>query len=327
MSRENKHVRIGLVGYGNFGQLYATTITRLAEASLDAIVDTDTDCLENARALFPDVECADCLDSTVAEPSIDAWVVASSTASHVVVCEAVLRAGKFALVEKPIATNLKNALQLGTIVSLHPGQLMMGHVVLFNSEFQQLARECAARSAICFIDAVRHRPATTIDAYPGESPFALTMVHDLYCVQALLNRAEPYQLSAQIRRRDDGAIDLALAQLGFPNGCCVSLSASYLTPPGMPSDGFDRMEVFGDNWAARVAPNPRPLEVWDDRSRHPLTLELGSDHASGMLAAQLRQFCRVIRGEAEIPVGATYGDAIQVQRWIDQLEGIAVEIR
>jgi len=33
----------------------------------------------------------------------------------------------------------------------------------------------------------------------------------------------------------------------------------------------------------------------------------------------LRCFCRVVRGEEEIPQSARYADGIQVMRWIDQL--------
>ena len=37
------------------------------------------------------------------------------------------------------------------------------------------------------------------------------------------------------------------------------------------------------------------------------------------MAEELRCFCRVVRGLEDVPVGATYADAIQVQRWMDKL--------
>jgi hypothetical protein len=93
----------------------------------------------------------------------------------------------------------------------------------------------------------------------------------------------------------------------------------------MSSDGFDRLEVFGKEWAARLHPNPRPMEVWDDRARWPMALEIRADLAapSGMMAEELRCFCRVVRGLEHVPVGATYEDAMQVQRWLDRLEASA----
>ena len=46
--------------------------------------------------------------------------------------------------------------------------------------------------------------------------------------------------------------------------------------------------------------------------------------ATGMMAEELRCFCRVVRGRQGVPVGATYEDAMQVQRWMDRLEACAV---
>ena len=99
----------------------------------------------------------------------------------------------------------------------------------------------------------------------------------------------------------------------------------FLTPAGMPGDGFDRMEVFGQGWMARIRANPRPFEVWDEKARWPMALEIRSDRAapSGMMAEELRCFCRVVRAEQAVPIGATYHDAIQVQGWLDQLENSA----
>ena len=93
----------------------------------------------------------------------------------------------------------------------------------------------------------------------------------------------------------------------------------------MPPRGFDRMEVFGNGWGARISPNPRPIEVWDEQARWPMPLEIRADIGgpSGMMAEELRCFCRVVRGLETVPIGATFADALQVQRWMDQLVAAA----
>jgi predicted dehydrogenase len=148
------------------------------------------------------------------------------------------------------------------------------------------------------------------------------MVHDLYCVLALMDRAEPVHFSAQAHNTSEGKCDLALAQLRWADGTVASFAASFLTPAGMPHDGFDRMEVFGQGWAARIEPNPRSLELWDDCARWPSALEIRAvpGSPSGMLAEELRTFCRVVRGLESVPLGASYADAMQVQRWVERLE-------
>jgi hypothetical protein len=89
----------------------------------------------------------------------------------------------------------------------------------------------------------------------------------------------------------------------------------------MSTEGYDRMEIFGKNWMARMYPNPRPLEVWDENYMPPMTLEILTDSNTntGMLAEELRCFCKVVRDLEPIPKGTRYQDGIQVMRWLDRL--------
>ena len=324
-------VRIGVVGLGNFGRLHAITLVGLAEADLVAVVarrqeslDTLADQMSYTRKMQPTPGWLN-LERAIAESGAEAWVVATSTASHVPITGALLAAGYPVLLEKPIADSLADAQSLAPLVRPDSSNLMLGHILLFNSEFLQLMDEVQSRGPIVHIDCARHRPVATMDLFPGESPFHLTMVHDLYSVLALVDRAEPTRFSAQTHRTDTGAYDLTLAQLQWEDGPVASFAASFLTPGGMAADGFDRTEVYGEGWMARMNPNPRPIHVWDDRARWPMALEIRAHPAapSGMLAEELRCFCRVVRGIQPVPVGAAYADAMQVQQWLDRLESCA----
>jgi hypothetical protein len=93
--------------------------------------------------------------------------------------------------------------------------------------------------------------------------------------------------------------------LKWSSGVVASFAAGYLTPSGMAPRGFDRTEVFGDGWSARISPNPRPIEVWDnEKATWPMPLEIRTDASgpTGMMAEELRCFCRV-SGEQPVPTG------------------------
>lgn len=314
-------VKIGVIGLGRFGRLHALTVAGLAEAELVALVARRPESLDALAAELPGVTGWTNLERAVAESQAEAWIVACTTASHVAVTKRLLEAGKFVLLEKPISDNLAEARSLAPLVRPDSINLMLGHIVLFNSEFQQLREEVARRGSVSYIDCVRHRPASIVEKFPGENPLHAAMVHDLYAAQVLVGRAEPSGFSAQFHRTAKGDIDLAVAQLQWPHGPVASFAASYLTPAGMAPRGFDRMEVFGDGWAARITPNPRPIEVWDAQAAWPLPLEIrmAASGPTGMMAEELRCFCRVVRGLQPVPIGATYADAIQVQTWMDKL--------
>ena len=315
-------VKVGVVGLGRFGRLHALTLARLAEAELVALVARRQASLDALGRELPGVPGWTSLPQALAESTAEAWVVACTTAEHVPVVRTLLEAGKTVLLEKPVADNLEEARSLEPLVRPDSSNLMMGHIVLFNSEFQQLRVEARQRGPLAYIDCVRHRPASIVGAFPGENPLQAVMVHDLYATQVLVNRADPVQYSARVHRTRTGDVDLAVAHLQWSDGLLASFAASYLTPEGMPPRGFDRMEVFGAGWSARIAPNPRPIEVWGERAVWPMALEIRADDtgATGMMAEELRCFCRVVRGQQSVPVGATYHDALQVQQWMDRLE-------
>jgi hypothetical protein len=56
-----------------------------------------------------------------------------------------------------------------------------------------------------------------------------------------------------------------------------------------------------------------------------MALEIRTDamSPSGMMAEEIRCFCRVVRGIEPVPVGTTYQDAMQVQSWLERLEASA----
>lgn len=326
MANSYAPVRVGVIGLGRFGRLHALTAAGLAEAELVAVVARRQASLDQLARELPGARGFTNLDDALRDSGAEAWIVACSTSSHVLVTRTLLTAGKTVLLEKPIADDLAESRSLAPLVRPDSSNLMLGHIVLFNSEFRRLRDEVARRGPISYIDSVRHRPADIVHKFPGENPLYAAMVHDLYMAQALTNRGEPISFNASYHRTSEGAIDLAVARLQWPDGALGTFTASYLTPSGMAPRGFDRTEVFGRGWCARMEPNPRPIEVWSDRAEWPLALEIsaGRDGASGMMAEEQRMFYRVVRGLQPVPTGATYHDALQVQQWMDKLAASAM---
>lgn len=318
---------MAVIGVGGFGRMHARTIAGMAETELLGVVDSNPAAVQTLRQSLPEVSAWSNLDDALADPRIEAFVIATSTPSHVPLAEKILRTGRYVLVEKPLAPDKTTALTLAPIIEQSAGKLMAGHILIFTSELRRLQAEIKRRGPIRYFSAVRHRPATVREAYPHDNPFRLTMVHDLYCACALMNGEEPVSITGQSASHPAGGMDLATAQLRWANGVWGNFAASFLTPPGMPVDGYDRLEIFGDGWAARMALNPQPLELWTDRAEWPIGLAIDDDPIapSGWLAEQLRQFSRAVRGISDIPVGARFSDAVQVQDWLEKLERSAQE--
>lgn len=318
-------VKCAVVGLGRFGRLHSLTINGIDGVELAGVVARRQASIDALHSELPGVQGYTDINTAISECDADAWIVACTTSEHVSVTRALLEAGKTVLLEKPISENIDEAESLKPLVNDDSSNLMIGHILLFNSEFKQLRAEVANRGNLHHIDAVRHRPATIVKDFAGENPLHAAMVHDLYCAQVLVDGEEPREFSCQYHLTSDGQIDLANAQLIWPSGVVGRFAASYFTPGGMAPRGIDRTELFGAGWAARIEPNPRPMEVWSDIAEWPMALEIMADEfgATGMMAEEQRCFLRVVRGEQPVPIGARYQDALQVQRWMDKLDSVA----
>jgi predicted dehydrogenase len=319
-------VRVVVVGVGNFGRLHARTLAGLAEAELVGVVDTDRQAAASLSRDLPNLKQWQRIEDALDQSSAEAFVIATRTESHVDIAEAVLKRGAMVLVEKPLATDLASAQKLAPYVKADSSNFMAGHILLFAPELHRLISEARQRGGLRFINAIRHRPATLGERFRGENPFRLLMVHDLYIACALLESRQPAQILGRLYRNSTANFDLALAELKWSDDLCGSFTASFLTPQGMADEGFDRLEVFGNGWAARLSLNPQPLEIWTDRHQSPICLNIHDDPQapSGWLAEELRHMCRVVRGVAGVPVGARYQDALQIQNWLETLERSAM---
>jgi predicted dehydrogenase len=320
-------VRIGVVGIGNFGRLHARTLAGLAEAELVALVDRRAERRAELEQELPGARSWADLGAAMQESGAEAWVVATPTDTHVALAEQILASGAGVLIEKPLAQDLASARRLAPLVAPDSRNLMLGHILLFATEFRRFLEEVQRRGPLVYMQATRHRPAGTAELFPGESPLRLLMVHDLYMALALTGGAEPISATARLHPRPGDSADLALAELEWADGAWGSFTASFLTPPGMAGDGFDRLEAFGRGWAARLELNPRPLTIWAARAAWPLGLEIDDNPAapSGWLAEELRHFCRVTRAQASLPFGARFEDGLRIMAWLERLEHSAAE--
>jgi len=138
-------VKIGVIGLGRFGRLHSLTLDGLAEANLVGLVARRQASLDALAKELPGVAGWTNLDEAISESDAEAWVVACTTESHIPVTKALLEAGKTVLLEKPIADNLSDAQSLQALIQPDSRNLMIGHIVLFNSEYQQLRDEAAQR--------------------------------------------------------------------------------------------------------------------------------------------------------------------------------------
>jgi hypothetical protein len=108
-SPKDRITEIAVVGYGNWGSKHVRVFAGLPDVRV-TVVDRDPMRLAAAQSTFPMVK----LDSDLhrAVENADAVVIATPPASHASIAQAVIRAGRHVLVEKPLATSVADCEEL-----------------------------------------------------------------------------------------------------------------------------------------------------------------------------------------------------------------------
>jgi len=131
-------IRVGLLGTGRIGSLHAENIASHRESTLTAVADIDDESANNLAAQFGAI--VKSADEVIADPNIDAILIATSTDTHSDFIEKASSAGKAILCEKPVDLNLTRAKKCLDKVSAAKNPIMVGFNRRFDPNFAQLKK-------------------------------------------------------------------------------------------------------------------------------------------------------------------------------------------
>lgn len=134
-------LNIGVLGCGQIAQAaHFESCNKAANARLYAICDVADDLRARMAVMHaPDKTFAD-YDAMLADPDLDAVIIATSDAFHVPASIRALEAGKHVLCEKPIATGLPETERLADAVRASGKTLQIGHMKRYDIGLQEAHR-------------------------------------------------------------------------------------------------------------------------------------------------------------------------------------------
>src|SRR5271166_4884796 len=98
-------IRVGLVGYGMAGRVFHSPVISAVDGlQLAAVVERHS---RNAEAAYPGITTYSSLDEMLKDESIQLVVVATPNASHAVLAQEVMAAGRHVVVDKPVGVSVK----------------------------------------------------------------------------------------------------------------------------------------------------------------------------------------------------------------------------
>lgn len=129
-------LKIGLLGAGRIGHVHARAISGHAESALIAVSDVNADAAAALAAQYGAQ--ARSTDAILADPAIDAVLIATSTDTHSDLIERATAAGKAVLCEKPVDLSLARAQACQRAATKTGKPVMIGFNRRFDPNFATL---------------------------------------------------------------------------------------------------------------------------------------------------------------------------------------------
>src|SRR3954452_6567258 len=132
MRDDSASLRVAVIGYGYWGPNLARNVSERPGMTLAALCERDPGRGAAFTERYPGVPVMSDLSLVLADPAIDAVVVATPPATHHPIVRAALEAGKHVLVEKPLATTVADAEDLVALAHERELTLMPGHTFVYS---------------------------------------------------------------------------------------------------------------------------------------------------------------------------------------------------
>jgi len=136
-AKENRTLRVGVLGCGPIAQAaHFESCTKARNADLYAICDVADDLRDRMAATHAPTVSYNDYDKMLADPQLEAVIIATSDAFHVPAALRALAAGKHVLCEKPLATSVEEAESLRAAVQASGCVLQVGHMKRYDAGLQ-----------------------------------------------------------------------------------------------------------------------------------------------------------------------------------------------
>jgi predicted dehydrogenase len=322
-------VRVGVVGLGYWGPNLVRNFDRLPDAELAYCCDLDEGHLAKARTLYPHAVATNDLDAMLADPTLDAVVIATSVPTHYALGKKALEAGKHTFIEKPIALKATHAEDLLATADARGVKLMVGHLLEYHPAVRKL-KELVDDGSLGKIFYVYANRLNLGKVRTDENALWSFGPHDISVLNYLIGE-EPEEVSARGEcYLQDGVEDVVFGYIKYPSGVVGHLHVSWLDPHKsrkITVVGSDKMVVFDDMEA------DRKITVYDkgatttrakfDSYGEFVTLHFGDIHIPMIgneepLRVEAQHFIDCIRNDTQ-PL-SDGRDALNVVRVLDAME-------
>ncbi|MBA2358115.1 MAG: Gfo/Idh/MocA family oxidoreductase [Actinobacteria bacterium] len=320
-------MKVAVAGLGYWGPNLARNFDELAE--LAWLCDLTDESRKVFAERYPHARVTADLGDVLADPEVEAVVVATPVPTHYSLAKQVLLAGKHVLVEKPPAMRAAEMDELVALAAERDLVLMPGHLLLYHPGIRKV-KELVDSGELGEVLCIYGNRQNLGIVRTNENALWSLGVHDLSVICYLLDE-EPVEAVAHGRDfLTEGVEDVVFCYLRFPSGRIAHMHLSWLDPHKMRRltvVGREKMVVFDDMELERKVTvyekgpwkRAETYGEWQTRSGDIYIPKIATDEP---LRLECQAFLSLVRGEGDR--GKVARDGAMVVR---ALEGLTESLR
>ena len=220
---------VGVVGLGYWGPNLARNFDGLPECSLKWLCDLSEEHRARLAPQFPGTQATAEFEDLLADPDLEAIVVATHVPSHGELAERALRAGKHCFVEKPLAQSTAEAERVTAAAAAFGRVLMVGHLLEYHPGVEKL-KEIAAAGELGEIHYIYSNRLNLGKLRADENALWSLGAHDVSVVLHLAGEEPSHVVARGESYMRQGVEDVVFCYLRFPSGLVAHLHLSWLDP-------------------------------------------------------------------------------------------------
>ncbi|MFZ1994021.1 MAG: Gfo/Idh/MocA family oxidoreductase [Solirubrobacteraceae bacterium] len=223
-------VSLGIVGLGYWGPNLARNFAAIPGCEVRYLCDADEVARDRVARTLPAARATADLDELLADPDLDAIVLATPVPTHAELAVRVLEAGKHCFVEKPLAQSAADAERAVAAAERAGRLLMVGHLLEYHPGVRRLKELTVSGELGDEIYYIYGNRLNLGKLRADENALWSLGAHDVSVVLYLADE-EPVEAKAHgesyVR---PGVEDVVFCFLRFPSGLVAHLHLSWLDP-------------------------------------------------------------------------------------------------
>ncbi len=233
-------MNVAVIGCGYWGPNLIRNFNQISGSYMKACCDTDSKKLERMKILYPEVKATNNLEEILSDDSIQAVAIATPVYTHAEVGKLCLKHNKHVLIEKPMASNKNECLDLIEMAEKNKRVLMVGHTFEYTATVNKIKDiiESGELGELLYISSSR----LNLGLFQPDINVIWDLApHDISIILYLLGQF-PKSINASGKAHFNKEVeDVATITLNFPNETIAFIHCSWLDP-----DKVRKMTIVGN---------------------------------------------------------------------------------